>query len=61
MRSLERIAPVPDDYRAESPRVARVAYLGSPMRAQRELGWIARDLPTGLAETVQFEKGQDRF
>ena len=49
--------PLPSTYRAESLRVSRASYLGSPAKAMAELGWYARDLRTGLAETVEFEIG----
>jgi dihydroflavonol-4-reductase len=55
MGAVERMLPVPGTYRAESLRASRVSYLGSPAKAMAELGWFARDLPTGLAETVEFD------
>lgn len=55
MGMLPKALPVPDDYTAESLRVSRMSYLGSPAKAQRELGWFCRDLRTGLAETVEYE------
>ncbi|MCB0900519.1 MAG: SDR family oxidoreductase [Actinobacteria bacterium] len=55
MGLLERVAPVPSTYRAESLRASRASYLGSPAKANAELGWFARDLRIGLAETVEDE------
>lgn len=48
--------PVPAAYTAESLRASRATYLGCPRKAQEELGWSARDLPTGLRQTVQEER-----
>ena len=44
MAVLERVAPVPSTYRAESLRASRASYLGSPAKANAELGWFARPL-----------------
>ena len=55
MGLVERMVALPSTYRAESLRVSRASYLGSPAKAMAELGWYARDLRTGLAETVEFE------
>lgn len=55
MRWVEQAVRVPSTYRSESLRVSRASYLGKPDKAVRELGWFARDLRTGLAETVEFE------
>jgi len=55
MRVLEKVLPVPADYRSESLRVSRATYLGTPAKAQAELGWSARDLRAGLVETVEFD------
>lgn len=54
---LERFLPLPATYRSESLRASRASYLGSPAKAQAELGWHARDLRTGLGATVQAEAG----
>lgn len=55
MGALPKSLPIPADYTAESLRVSRLSYLGSPAKAQRELGWFCRDLRTGLAQTVEFD------
>jgi nucleoside-diphosphate-sugar epimerase len=55
MGLLPKGLPVPADYTAESLRVSRMSYRGSPAKAQRELGWFSRDLRVGLAETVEYE------
>jgi nucleoside-diphosphate-sugar epimerase len=47
-----RVVPLPDDYTGESLRASVATYLGSPARAQQELGWSARGLDQGLPETV---------
>ncbi len=41
---LDKLLPLPPAYTAESVRVAAgTTYLGSPAKAERELGWRARD------------------
>lgn len=47
-----RVVPLPERYRAETLRAAAASYLGSPAKAQRELGWSARPLAEGLPEAV---------
>jgi dihydroflavonol-4-reductase len=47
-----RVVPLPSDYSAESLRASVSTYLGSPARAEKELGWSARGLEEGLRETV---------
>ena len=49
---LGRVAPLPEDYAAESLRASLATYLGTPARAERELGWHARALEEGLRDTV---------
>lgn len=58
MAVAEKVAPVPDDYRAETLRAAKATYLGTPAKAQRELGWAARSLRDGLATTVAAEQAR---
>ena len=54
---IERVAPVPPGYAAESLRaLAGTTYIGSNTRARRELGWTVRTLADGWAETVRFEQ-----
>jgi dihydroflavonol-4-reductase len=55
MGLLEKVARVPSTYRAESLRASRATYLGTGEKATADLGWFARDLRAGLAETVEFE------
>jgi nucleoside-diphosphate-sugar epimerase len=50
--ALGRVVPLPPDFAAETLRASLATYYGSPTRAERELGWHARDLDTGLRETV---------
>lgn len=47
-----RVVPLPADYSAESLRASVATYLGTPARAQEELGWFTRPLDEGLRETV---------
>jgi nucleoside-diphosphate-sugar epimerase len=56
MGLVEHLAPVPAAYTAEGLRVAAgTTYLGSNMRARRELGWRVRPLRDGLVETLRDE------
>ena len=48
--------PLPPEFTAEGLRVlAGVTYAGTSERARRELGWRARPLADGLAETLRHE------
>jgi nucleoside-diphosphate-sugar epimerase len=47
-----RVVPVPPGYAAETMRAGLATYYGTGAKAERELGWHARDLDTGLRETV---------
>ena len=47
-----RVLALPPTLTAETLRVTRASYLGSPAKAQRELGWSARPLREGLQQTV---------
>jgi nucleoside-diphosphate-sugar epimerase len=51
-RAVGKVVPLPTDYTGESLRAAISTYLGTPARAEQELGWSARDLDEGLRETV---------
>lgn len=54
MRVVERLVTLPPEFTSEGLRVlAGVTYLGSSLRARRELGWRARPLEAGLAETLR--------
>lgn len=55
--ALNKILPLPAGYHPESLRVATATYIGSAARAEQELGWKARPLEEGLAETVAQLKG----
>jgi hypothetical protein len=44
---------VPPDFAAETMRAGLATYLGTPAKAEHDLGWQARDLDTGLRETVE--------
>jgi len=57
VRQLERVIPVPGAYSAEGLRASVATYLGSPAKAERELGWSARSLQEGMAETARAEAG----
>lgn len=49
-----RVVPLRDSYQAESLRVlAGSTYLGSSEKARRELGFTARPIGEGLAETIR--------
>lgn len=50
--ALGKVIPLPATYSAETLRVSSASYLGSPTKAQRELGWSARPLAQGVEETV---------
>jgi nucleoside-diphosphate-sugar epimerase len=50
---LERVVPLPPTVSSETLRAATADYLGSPAKAQRELGWSARSLDAGMQETVR--------
>lgn len=52
VRQLERRFSVPKDYAAESMRASLASYLGSPAKAERELGWTSRPLREGLADVA---------
>jgi nucleoside-diphosphate-sugar epimerase len=49
---IGRVVPVPPGYAAETMRAGLATYYGTAAKAERELGWHARDLRTGLRETV---------
>lgn len=49
---LSRLVPLPATYHPETLRAAFASYLGTRAKAERELGWTARPLSEGLAQTV---------
>lgn len=51
-RWAEKVVRLPPGYSSESMRAGLATYLGSPLKAQRELGWSARPVRRGLAELV---------
>ena len=52
-RLAERIVRLPGTYSAEALRASLATYLGNPTKAKQELGWSARSLEDGLAETLR--------
>jgi nucleoside-diphosphate-sugar epimerase len=50
---IERVVPIPALYTAEALRSGSSSYLGSPEKAQRELGWTVRPLTEGMTATVR--------
>ena len=52
LAAVGRFVPLPPDFAAETLRASLATYYGSPAKAERDLGWRARDLDTGLRETV---------
>ncbi len=50
--AVGKVLPVPADFSAETMRASLATYYGSPAKAQRELGWHARSLDTGLRQTA---------
>lgn len=55
VRRVEQRFSVPQDYAAEAMRASVATYLGSPAKAERELGWTSRPLRAGLADLVRHE------
>jgi nucleoside-diphosphate-sugar epimerase len=53
-----RVLPLPPTLRAETLRAGSASYLGSPAKAQRELGWSARSLADGMSLTVRHLRGR---
>jgi dihydroflavonol-4-reductase len=50
---VERVVPLPAEYAGETLRAAVATYLGSPAKAERDLGWTHRPLSAGLGELVR--------
>jgi hypothetical protein len=60
-RGVESVVRLPPANSSETYRVlAGVTYLGRPDRAEHELGWRARPLREGLAETLRHEQSSGR-
>jgi nucleoside-diphosphate-sugar epimerase len=55
--AVGRVVPLPPDFAAETMRASLATYLGSPAKAERELGWRARSLDTGLRQTAGALRG----
>lgn len=55
--AVGRVVPLPPDFAAETMRASLATYLGSPAKAQRDLGWHARPLDTGLRQTADALRG----
>jgi len=49
---IGRVVPMPAMYSGEALRAGAASYLGSPAKAERELGWSARSLREGMTQTV---------
>jgi nucleoside-diphosphate-sugar epimerase len=56
---LERIVPIPATYTEEALRSGSSSYLGTPEKAQRELGWTVRPLREGMTQTVRALQTQE--
>ena len=54
---LGRVVPLPAGFAAETMRASVATYYASSAKAERDLGWHARDLDTGLRETVAALRG----
>jgi nucleoside-diphosphate-sugar epimerase len=50
--AVGKVVPVPADFSAETMRASLATYYGSPAKAERDLGWHARSLDTGLRQTA---------
>lgn len=50
--ALGRLVPLPADYSEETLRASLATYLGAPAKSERDLGWHARSIEDGLADTV---------
>lgn len=55
MGLVGRVVPLPTQFSPEALRSAQCSYLGTPAKAQKELGWTFRSLHDGLRETAQVE------
>jgi nucleoside-diphosphate-sugar epimerase len=53
---VERVMPLPADVASETLRTSLATYLGSPAKAERDLGWACRPLRTGLGELVRHTR-----
>lgn len=52
-RQLDRWFTLPPTYHPETLRAALASYVGTRLKAERELGWQARSLEEGLIDTVE--------
>lgn len=55
MGVLGRLVSLPTQFNPEALRAAQCSYLGTPAKAQRELGWTFRSLHDGLRDTAVAE------
>ncbi len=56
MAMLERVAPIPADYTSEYLRATGAAtYLGDNTKARKELGYVPRDIDSGLVDTLRAD------
>jgi nucleoside-diphosphate-sugar epimerase len=58
--ALEPVVRVPGTYSGEALRSSLATYLGDPAKAGGELGWSARSLEEGMAQTVRAESVRRR-
>lgn len=49
---VSRVVALPPTYHPETLRAALASYVGTSAKAERDLGWLARPLDEGLAQTV---------
>jgi nucleoside-diphosphate-sugar epimerase len=54
--AVERVATLPAEYASETLRASLATYLGSPAKAERDLGWTCRPLRAGLVELVRHTR-----
>lgn len=52
-RRIEHLMTLPPTYHSETLRAALASYVGTRLKAERELGWQARSLEEGLIDTVE--------
>lgn len=56
---VEKLLPVPQTMTADSARAGMSTYYGDATKAEQELGWSARPIDDGLAETVAAIRAGD--
>lgn len=55
MGLISRVVTLPTQFNPEALRAAQCSYLGTPAKAQKELGWTFRPLHEGLRDTALAE------